>query len=70
MPRRSGTASVAELVDVPLPDFDPIGPPWPGRTESIAGASVFVRHTPNTSADAQPCRSVRAMLETTGLNTP
>jgi pimeloyl-ACP methyl ester carboxylesterase len=61
MPRRSGTAPVAELADVPLPEFDPIGPPWPGRTESIAGASVFVRHTPSTSADGQPAVYVHGL---------
>jgi pimeloyl-ACP methyl ester carboxylesterase len=61
MSRRAGTTSVAELADVPLPDFDPICPPWPGRTESIAGASVFVRHTPSTSADAQPAVYVHGL---------
>jgi pimeloyl-ACP methyl ester carboxylesterase len=61
MPRRTGPAAVAELADVPLPDFDPIGPPWPGRTESIAGASVFVRHTPSTSAHGQPAVYVHGL---------
>ena len=61
MRRRPGPALLAELANVPLPDFDPIGPPWPGRTQSIAGASVFVRHTPSTSADGQPAVYVHGL---------
>ena len=61
MARRTGPASVAELADVPLPEYDPIGPPWPGRTESVAGASVFVRHTPGTSPGAQPAVYVHGL---------
>ena len=61
MPRRAGAVSVAELADMPLPSFDPTSPPWPGHTESVAGASVFVRRTPSTSAHAEPAVYVHGL---------
>ena len=61
MSRRAGHVPVADLADVPLPAFDPTGPPWPGRTESIAGASVFVRHTPGTSEQVEPAVYVHGL---------
>jgi pimeloyl-ACP methyl ester carboxylesterase len=43
-----------------LPPMEP-PPPWPGRSVQLDGATIFVRDTPATSADAEPALYVHGL---------
>jgi pimeloyl-ACP methyl ester carboxylesterase len=44
-----------------LPSLDGVIAPWPGQTHWLDGSMTFVRHTPATSADAQPALYVHGL---------
>ncbi|HEX6754613.1 MAG TPA: alpha/beta fold hydrolase [Mycobacteriales bacterium] len=51
----------ARLSDAPLKPVDASIPPWPGETERVGGAEVFVRRTPATGADPEPALFVHGL---------
>ena len=51
----------ARLSDAPLKPVDASIPPWPGETERVRGAEVFVRRTPATGADPEPALFVHGL---------
>ena len=51
----------ARLSGAPLKPVDPSIPPWPGRTERLRGADVFVRVTPPTGPDPEPALFVHGL---------
>ena len=44
----------ALLPDRLVPPLDGVIPAWPGERVTVDGTAMFVRHTPPTSADAEP----------------
>jgi pimeloyl-ACP methyl ester carboxylesterase len=51
----------ALLPEAAVPPLDGVIPAWPGERVTVDGTAMFVRHTPPTSADAEPALYVHGL---------
>ena len=51
----------ALLPEASVPPLDGVIPAWPGKPVTIDGTAMFVRHTPPTSAGAEPALYVHGL---------